>query len=30
LAWGGALLVTMAVLVLNIMARIFFRSKQIT
>jgi phosphate transport system permease protein len=30
LAWGGALLVTMAVLLLNIMARIFFRSKQIT
>ena len=30
LAWGGALLVTMAVLFLNIMARIFFRSKQIT
>lgn len=28
LAWGGALIVTMAVLVLNIMARIFFRSKQ--
>jgi phosphate transport system permease protein len=28
LAWGGALLVTMAVLLLNIMARIFFRSKQ--
>ena len=30
LAWGGALIVTMAVLVLNIMARIFFRSKQTT
>jgi len=30
LAWGGALIVTMAVLVLNIMARIFFRSKQNT
>ena len=30
LAWGGALLVTMAVLLLNIMARIFFRSKQTT
>lgn len=28
LAWGGALIVTMAVLVLNIMARIFFRGKQ--
>lgn len=28
LAWGGALLVTMAVLLLNIMARLFFRSKQ--
>ena len=28
LAWGGALLVTMAVLLLNIMACIFFRSKQ--
>jgi phosphate transport system permease protein len=28
LAWGGSLLVTMAVLLLNIMARIFFRSKQ--
>jgi phosphate transport system permease protein len=27
LAWGGALLVTMAVLVLNILARIFFREK---
>ena len=30
LAWGGALLVTMAVLLLNIMARIFFRSNQTT
>ena len=30
LAWGGALLVTMAVLLLNIMARLFFRSKQTT
>ena len=30
LAWGGALIVTMAVLVLNIMARIFFRSNQTT
>jgi phosphate transport system permease protein len=30
LAWGGALIVTMAELVLNIMARIFFRSKQTT
>jgi len=30
LAWGGALIVTMAVLLLNIMARIFFRSKQNT
>ena len=30
LAWGGALIVTMAVLVLIIMARIFFRSKQTT
>ena len=30
LAWGGALIVTMAVLLLNIMARIFFRSKQTT
>lgn len=27
LAWGGALLVTMAVLVLNILARVFFREK---
>ena len=27
LAWGGALLVTMAVLVLNILARVFFRDK---
>jgi len=30
LAWGGALIVTMAVLLLNILARIFFRSKQTT
>jgi phosphate transport system permease protein len=30
LAWGGALLVTMAVLLLNIMARIFFRNKQVS
>ena len=28
LAWGGALLVTMAVLLLNILARVFFREKQ--
>jgi phosphate transport system permease protein len=27
LAWGGALLITLAVLVLNIMARVFFREK---
>jgi phosphate transport system permease protein len=27
LAWGGALLVTMAVLVFNILARVFFRNK---
>jgi len=27
LAWGGALLVTLAVLLLNIMARVFFREK---
>jgi phosphate transport system permease protein len=27
LAWGGALLITMAVLVLNILARVFFREK---
>jgi phosphate transport system permease protein len=27
LAWGGALLVTMAVLLLNILARVFFRDK---
>jgi len=27
LAWGGALLVTMAVLVFNILARVFFRDK---
>jgi phosphate transport system permease protein len=28
LAWGGALLVTLAVLLLNISARVFFRDKQ--
>ena len=28
LAWGGALLITMTVLVLNILARVFFRDKQ--
>jgi phosphate transport system permease protein len=28
LAWGGALLVTLAVLLLNILARVFFREKQ--
>jgi len=27
LAWGGALLITMTVLVLNIIARVFFRDK---
>ena len=27
LAWGGALLITMTVLVLNILARVFFREK---
>jgi phosphate transport system permease protein len=27
LAWGGALLVTLAVLLLNILARVFFREK---
>jgi CO/xanthine dehydrogenase FAD-binding subunit len=27
LAWGGALLITLTVLVLNIMARVFFREK---
>ncbi len=27
LAWGGALLITLAVLVLNILARVFFRNK---
>ena len=27
LAWGGALLITMAVLILNILARVFFREK---
>jgi phosphate transport system permease protein len=27
LAWGGALLITMTVLVLNILARVFFRDK---
>jgi phosphate transport system permease protein len=28
LAWGGALLITLAVLLLNIIARVFFRDKQ--
>jgi phosphate transport system permease protein len=28
LAWGGALLITMAVLLLNIIARVFFRDRQ--
>jgi len=27
LAWGGALIITLAVLVLNILARVFFREK---
>jgi phosphate transport system permease protein len=27
LAWGGALLITLAVLVINIVARVFFREK---
>jgi phosphate transport system permease protein len=27
LAWGGALLITLAVLVLNILARVFFRDR---
>ncbi len=27
LAWGGALLITLAVLALNILARVFFREK---
>ncbi len=27
LAWGGALLITLTVLVLNILARVFFREK---
>jgi phosphate transport system permease protein len=27
LAWGGALLITLTVLALNIMARVFFREK---
>jgi phosphate transport system permease protein len=27
LAWGGALLITLAVLVLNILARVVFREK---
>ena len=27
LAWGGALLITLAVLILNIVARVFFRNK---
>jgi phosphate transport system permease protein len=26
-AWGGALLITLAVLALNILARVFFREK---
>jgi phosphate transport system permease protein len=28
LAWGGALLITLAVLLLNIIARVFFRDRQ--
>jgi phosphate transport system permease protein len=28
LAWGGALLITLTVLILNILARVFFRDKQ--
>jgi len=28
LAWGGALLITLAVLILNILARVFFRDRQ--
>jgi phosphate transport system permease protein len=27
LAWGGALLITLTVLVLNVLARVFFREK---
>ena len=27
LAWGGALLITLTVLILNILARVFFREK---
>jgi phosphate transport system permease protein len=27
LAWGGALIITLAVLVLNVIARVFFRDK---
>jgi phosphate transport system permease protein len=27
LAWGGALLITLAVLLLNIIARVFFRDR---
>jgi len=30
LAWGGALLITLTVLILNILARVFFRDKQST
>jgi phosphate transport system permease protein len=29
LAWGGALLITLSVLVLNIIARVFFRDKTV-
>jgi phosphate transport system permease protein len=29
LAWGGALLITLSVLVLNIVARVFFRDKTV-
>jgi phosphate transport system permease protein len=29
LAWGGALLITLAVLVLNIVARVYFRDKSV-
>jgi phosphate transport system permease protein len=28
LAWGGALLITLAVLILNILARVFFRDRR--
>jgi len=28
LDWGGALLITLAVLILNILARVFFRDRQ--